>query len=158
MSSFDSPMPMAEQPPIQQPITPTMIDALRKTKPWVRFLSILFFVNAGLAFLGGVLVMVSGAALSGRNSPFGGGGEAVAVLVGLFYLIVGGLYITPAIFLFRYADGIQRALVSDLVGGMEHALKSQKSFWVYAGIVAMISLIIVFVAILVFIATASRLF
>ena len=146
MSSFNNPPPMAEQPPVQQTITPSMIDALRKTKPWVRFLSILGFVNSGLIFLLALFFVLGAGMLQRAGSSALGG--IPAMLIGFVYVIVAAIYIAPALFLFRYADGIQKALAGDLVNGMEYALKNQKSFWTFAGILTLIVIILVIAVIL----------
>lgn len=114
-------------------VTPLMIESLRATKPWVKFLSILMFIMVGLVFLGGLAMMFA--------SPMGmRGGASVGPLMGFVYWIMGGLYLAPAIFLYRYASSID-----DLVRGggdtaMEMALESQKSFWKFTGIVTLVVL------------------
>lgn len=124
-------------------VTPMMIESLRATKPWVRFLSILMFISVALMFLAGLMMMVS------FSAPAGMRGAAFGPALGIIYWIFGGLYLAPAIFLYRYASSIQ-----DLVQGggdtaMEMALESQKSFWKFTGIVTLVviclyALIIVF--------------
>ena len=74
------------------------------------------------------------------SAPTGMRGAAVGPLVGIIYWIVGGLYLAPAVFLYKFASAIQ-----DLVQGggdtaMEMALESQKSFWKFTGIVTLVVL------------------
>ena len=124
-----------------------MVEYLRQTKPWVRFISILGFIGTGFLLLAGLLLIVGSSFVSSR---FGSGlGGVPIALIGLLYAILGALYIIPVVFLFRYANGIQKALSVDLTGGMEDALRSQKSFWRFVGILMLI-LLILQVVVLVF--------
>jgi hypothetical protein len=144
MSSIENPLPVnashdqSSGPPAL--ITQAMIDSLRRTKPWVRFLSILGFIATGFLILVGLALAVGIGLLSsiGRTSL----GGLPAILIGCFYVLLGLVYIFPALYLFRFADGIQKALSTDLVPGIEYALRNQKSFWTFAGVFMLIALVV----------------
>jgi len=114
-------------------VTPLMVEHLRATRPWVKFLAILGFISVGLMFLGGLIMMT---ALSGVRGA--GGAPAIGLLYWLFAL----LYIAPAIFLNRYATAIRELLQGGGATPMEKALESQKSFWRYVGILTTVLLCI----------------
>lgn len=152
MSSINDAMPPYQpgvQPPAPPAVTQSMMESLKGTKPWVRFLSILGFIGTGLLVLVGVFLMLGAGFLSslGNTSL----GSLPMIMIGCLYLIIGFLYILPAIYLFRYADGIQKALTRDVVTGLEYALKNQKSFWTFVGVLAMVVLIIQVLAFIVLI-------
>lgn len=109
------------------PVTPLMIDHLRATKPWVRFMSITTFILAGLMVLGGLLMFLL---------PTGPGMERLGLgpLVGLIYLLLALLYIAPAYFLHQFASSIGNLMRGGGDVAMEAALASQKSFWRFVGI------------------------
>jgi hypothetical protein len=118
------------------PVTSTMIDHLRATKPWVRFMSTVMFVLAGLMILLGVVMFLLpfGSALSKPGGAGIGSMGASGAIIGFVYILMAGFYIAPAYFLHRFASSI-----SDLLRGggdvaMEAALGSQKSFWRFSGI------------------------
>jgi hypothetical protein len=152
MSSINDAIPAyqpGDQPPLPPAITPSMMESLKGTKPWVRFLSILGFIGTGFLVLIGLFSLLGAGFLGSLgNTPLG---ALPMVLIGSLYLILGFLYMIPTLYLFRYADGIQKALTRDVVGGLEYALKNQKSFWTFVGILAMIVLIIQVLALLVLI-------
>jgi hypothetical protein len=125
--------------PSAQAITPPMIEALQKTKPWVRFLSILGFIACALMLLG-ALFMVIGGAVGAAFTSRSGMGAAGGVVLGLVYGLLALLYVFPSLFLFRYASGIATMLSEDAVRGMENALNAQKSFWRFVGILTVIIL------------------
>jgi hypothetical protein len=139
--------------PTGQLITPQMIEALRKTKPWVRMFSILGFIGSALILLGALVVMVGGAVggVMGRSMGLGAAG---GILVGLLYGLMALLYIFPSLFLFRYASAIASMLSEDTARGMESALNAQKSFWRFTGILTVVVLCI-YAVVLVFVVIAA---
>ncbi len=140
-----------QMPPAPPVITSAMMEYLKQTKPWVRFISILMFIGTGFLLLAGLIFMLGASVMSSRfGSTFGG---VPAAVVGLVYVVLGALYIIPAVFLFRYAAGIQKALTVDLMSGVEEALRSQKSFWRFVGIL-MVIMLILWVVVLAFIILA----
>ena len=118
-------------------VSPVMIESLRATKPWTLLLAILGFVAAGFMTLSGLISFV-GFTVLGHNSP---AGPFPFVFLALANILVGLLYIIPSYFLLKYAFSI-RSLVN--YGGqqaMEQALSYQKSFWKFAGILTLISIV-----------------
>lgn len=111
-------------------VTDLMIDHLRATKPWVRLISIIMFIFAGLIVLAGLGMMFFSAS-SMQGFGFG-------PIVGIIYIIMSVLYIVPGYFLHQYASSIQDFLQNGGDSAMENALGSQKSFWRFAGISALV--------------------
>lgn len=110
-----------------EPLTESMLESLRRTRPWTMFLAILSFVAFGfiaLAALGGIAV----AAVEGEDLP-------VLVGVGLFYLVLGVIYFVLGLFLIKYARAIGLAGETSRAEEVEDALWAQQRFWKAAGIV-----------------------
>lgn len=116
-------------------VTPLMIEHLEATKPWVRFISVIMFIVAGLIGLVGLAIMFI-------PTPMAGGSQAFGFLVGILYIVMSGLYLAPAYFLFQYASSIQDLLRGGGDSAMESALGNQKSFWRFMGIFTLIILCI----------------
>jgi hypothetical protein len=136
-------------------LTTRMIESLRQTKPWVRLMSIFGFVGAGLMVLGGLFMILAGV-LGGAASRSMGGAlrGAPMVFMGVLYLLLAALYVYPSLLLFRYASAIGRALGGEAVSGVEEALETQKSFWKFLGITAVIVLVLYAVLFVVVIVAA----
>jgi hypothetical protein len=136
----------------------TILEAMRQTKPWVTFLSILGFVGAGFLVLAGFLMSVVGAVGDAFDQDaFRGFGA----LVGVAYLLLGALYVVPSVLLWRYAASIGRLLQTAAMDQLAEAIVCQKSFWRFAGISAAVVialyLVVIFVAVVAaFVAAASR--
>jgi hypothetical protein len=110
-----------------EPLTESMLESLRRTRPWAMFLAILSFIFCGfvaLASLGGIAV----AAVEGDDVP-------VLVGVGLFYLAVAVIYFVLGFFLVKYARSIGTVNETGRAEEVEDALWAQQRFWKAAGIV-----------------------
>ena len=109
-------------------LTARAMEMLRLTRPWVRIVSIVMFVLAGLMAVGGaILALVS---VSGRARGM--------APVGLVYVAMACLYIAPAVYLFRYGANISQLLLHRRDEQLEMALQSQKSFWKFVGVAMVI--------------------
>jgi len=120
MASLDAPIP--SDPAAAVPAS--IVDILGQTRPWVRFMSILAFVGMGL----GVVAMTV-AVLVARSA------EALAFIPMCLVLC---LYVPPAIYLGRCAGHIRRLQQGAGMPALEEALSTQKSFWKYVGILAIV--------------------
>ncbi|HEX2223654.1 MAG TPA: DUF5362 family protein [Thermoanaerobaculia bacterium] len=109
---------------------------LKDTKPWVRMFSILGFIGSAFAVLAGLLMMVGSSFLGEEMSG------AVGVGMGLGYILFAVLYIMPSLFLWRYASAIQTLLSSRRTADLDEALKQQKSFWRFIGLLTAVLLVI----------------
>jgi len=107
--------------------------ALAATRPWVRMVSILLFVGAGLGLLAAVIAMAAA-------GQFDGGPPAMAV--GLIQALSCALYLVPAYFLYRYAGAIGDFLRSGAAAELEAALLCQKSFWKFVGILTLVMTVV----------------
>jgi hypothetical protein len=115
--------------------TPGMVQALKETKPWVRFLSILGFIISGLFILGGLLF----AGLAAIMPELSGNGSAgVTYVVVLAYMAMGGIGIVPFVQLHKYANSIGDVARGAGAAGIESALARQRSFWRISGIMAVV--------------------
>ena len=134
-------------------ITPDMVKSLAQTKPWVRFMSILMFLAIGFMVLAAFFFLIGGAAGMSRMGLRG----APMLLASVLYVLIAVLYVAPAIFLWRYASAIAD-MARQQTAGMEAALRAQRSFWRYVGILSIVVLVFyaVFVAIAVVVAVAAR--
>jgi len=105
--------------------TENVLQSLSGTRPWVRLVSILLFIGAGLGLLGALFSTVAM-----RHAP---GGPPIA-LVAVFQVLTCALYLFPAFFLYKYADAIGVFLRGRQIADLERALGYQRAFWKFIGI------------------------
>lgn len=140
MKEFD---PESLLPPPSEsygPITALMVEYLRETKPWVRFMSVIMFIMVGFILIGSVFILLM---------PAGPAGGGMNVLLALVYIAMGVLYVFPAYFLHQFASAIRSIERGGGDVAMEEALRSQKSFWRFVGIATLIVIAIYIVIIVV---------
>jgi hypothetical protein len=113
-------------------VSPKVVEMLRQTQPWVRFLSVLFFIGFVLLLVGGVIGLLFSLTTAS--------GELAMVFA--IYAVMAVLYLAPAVFLGRYATNIAQFRLSLRVQDLENAMEAQKSFWRFAGIAALVVLVL----------------
>jgi hypothetical protein len=111
----------------------SVIDALKKTRPWVLFLGILGFIACGLLAVVGVIMTAMAFVVETKGVP---------PWLGLVYLPLAGLYVAPSVYMTRYASAIGTFLRSPSGEGLGNALKQQKSFWRFVGILTLVLMVI----------------
>ncbi|MEI8198074.1 MAG: DUF5362 family protein [Phycisphaerae bacterium] len=130
------------------------IDILKRTRLWVRFMSVMCFVGAGLMMIGGVFMVIATAFIPHRDPGM--------IVLGLIYIPFGLLYIIPGVYLHRYASGITRLLQSNDSADLEGALDAQRAFWKFVGVMTIVAMalyavfIVIFVIIAVFAAVHAK--
>ncbi len=134
----------ADVPPPDVPLTSSAQRYLDQTRPWARFLSIMTFLMAAFMTLAGITMIVLG--IGPRFVPSGPGrfgslGSVEGATGGLFYIVLAILYLAPGVFLSRYASAIRVLEMTRSPQALEDALRNQKSFWRYIGILTIIGLI-----------------
>ncbi len=116
-------------------VTDGMIDSLRSTKPWTKFLAILGFVGVGFMILfGAAFMFFANMFAQQKNGP--------PAFMGFFYILLSALYFVPAFYLYKYSSSIGNFLKSNGAGDLESALAHQKSFWKFMGVVALIGMVL----------------
>jgi hypothetical protein len=129
-------------------MTDTIINALKKTRPWVLFLAILGFVGAALTLLVGIGAVLGGMFEGGgaaEQTPFSGG---MMIGLGVVYAAMALIYFFSSLYLLRYAGAIKRLSSSLSVADLEAALTQQASFWKLIGIMVLISIVLTVVMLL----------
>lgn len=114
-------------------VTAALYESMRGTKPWVRFLAVLGFIGSGLMVLGGFFMLIGGGlmAVSDKQAmPFAG----FPVVIALVYLVMGAIYLYPAVRLWAYGTRIGEMLASQSMHDLEAAIESQRRFWRVVGI------------------------
>lgn len=146
LGSMDQTYP-AMDPNVSHPhastVSPAVIEPLRRTKGWARFLSVLAYVGSALMILGGIGMIAAGA--MGGMAAGGKSGLAAGVpfgVMGAVYIVMSLLYLVPAFLLGRYATRIgelmQRQTELDLIA----TLDAQRAFWKFVGVLTLVMLAI----------------
>ena len=112
-----------------------IMEPLRRTAPWARFIAILNFVFAGMMLL--ISVGILFLPIPGMT----GAGDGVMRFFGLVYVPIGLPYLLPAVLSLRYASGISQFLQTLSPDQLADALNAQRRVWKFWGVLAAIGLV-----------------
>ena len=113
----------------QGQVSTAVVDVLRRTKGWARFVAVIGFIISGFMILFGIGMMFFGAAM---GNEFGAAG--FGAMLGLVYIALSIIYLYPAIKLNQYASRIGNLLNSGMEMDLVSALDAQRSVWKFIGI------------------------
>lgn len=134
-------------------VAASTISHLQRTKPWVRFISVLFGIGAALMLVGAVGMLVTVFVVGqGRSMP----GSGIPMLIPcVMYFLLGLLYFYPARRLGYYSRNIRKLMDSHAYSDLEAALREQRRFWKFQGILTIVMISIWVLAILAALASAA---
>lgn len=145
---YDTPSASLEQRSRPGEISAGIIEQLRGTGGWVRFISILLFILTGLTIISGLIFGTAG--MLGGMEEFGPmDGKVAGVAMAVTYLVLAIIYFFFGLTLFNYASAINRSVVSNHSDDVELAITHQRRFWRLLGVVVLIALILTVVIIVV---------
>lgn len=151
---------------VAEAVSPSTIAQLAGTKPWVRFMSVIFWL-AGLflVLLSGfyALLAASGALNNDfKSNPAIAGNPVFAnnpaflagILIGtsVYLGVFAFLTIYPALKLWKYANCIGKLMASRSIADLDAALTEQRRYWKFHGIMTLIGICMVLIGIIAFFA------
>ena len=109
------------------------------TGKWLKFMAILGCIGAVFMILCGICVMAFSSIMDFGfyDAP---GGSFITIFIGVFYLIMAGIYIYPILCLLRASKAAQMAVEMNSNEQMVEFLSNSKSFWKFCGILTIVML------------------
>lgn len=128
-------------------VTNGIIQQLKKTRPWVLFMSILGFIGTAFMAIATVAIFMGGGAMMQMaGAPNAAAMPAGATMgMGIFYLLITLFYFFASLYLYKYAGSIKRVIATGSTDDLELALKSQASFWKLVGVLTLLMFILMIV-------------
>jgi hypothetical protein len=123
-------------------------DILRQTQPWVRLVSVIYFVMSTLMIAGGIIGGVVLAFVRSRSDA-GAAGALAAIPLLIVYPVIGLFNLIPAVLLGRFARRAREFVASGQPHQLEDALDAQRSYWKFMGVLMIIGMAIMVVALVV---------
>lgn len=131
-------------------ITETMVYYLKGASPWLRFLGIIGFIGCGILVVSGLIMLIMLMAMPSFIPDMTAVlGSLAGVSVGGFYIVLGVVGFFPTRFIYCFGSKIRNFLRNNSERELEEALKYNKSFWKFSGIVTIIYLAIIPIAIVI---------
>ncbi len=135
---------------IDQPVS----SYLNETAKWAKFLAILGFVFCGII---AIVAIFAGSIMSTAFGSLGGDSGMSGVILTVVYLIVAVVYFFPCLFLFHFANKMQRALRQNDQDLLTNSFKNLKSCYKYMGILMIVVLSFYVVIFIIGMLAASQL-
>jgi Family of unknown function (DUF5362) len=129
-----------------------VINQLKRTKPWVRFIGVMMWIAIGFMMLASVLMILGGSAMGAameKANPAMPAGFMAGI--GALYVLIAFLYIYPTIKIWKYGTSIGKLTQSGSNADLENALDQQRAFWKFVGIMMIIMIVVYIVAFVVMI-------
>jgi hypothetical protein len=125
-------------------LTEVMLKYLKAASPWLRFIGILSYIGSGFLMLGGLAAMIILPSM-GRFDTIVPGVEpfdrGMGAAFGAVYLVSGIFMFIPARFIYKFGSKIRGYFLSHREEDLEEALKNNKSFWKFYGILSVFILV-----------------
>ena len=121
---------------------------LKTTASWTTFMAVLGFIGIAFLVLCGIMVMLTGnlvANVSYQPMPFHG----FFSVIGVFYIAIAVIAFFPALFLLRFSQQMNKALLSQDTLVLEDAFKNMKAYWKFTGIYTIVMIALCIIAIVV---------
>jgi hypothetical protein len=132
-------------------VSTAAVGALAATKPWVRFMSVMVFIGAGLMVLAAIAMGAAVAMGGGMMKSTGGAANPFAGPMGLVlvavYVVLAIVYIFPGVKLWKYASCIAMLMQTGRHEDLVAALNQQRSFWKFMGVLVLVMLVVYMLAI-----------
>lgn len=124
------------------------IDALTRTKPWVRFCSVIGFIFTAIMILSGIGMTVS---MSMIQIPQTAGVPGMSWLkyLGFLYIGLSIIYLIPSLKLWKYGSSIRNLIFSRSTTHLEAALEQHRIFWKFVSIMMIIGIVLFFIFVIV---------
>jgi len=119
-------------------ITTFMVEAMRRTKPWVLLIGIVLIISAAFMILATFGIFAASTMSLGDEGP----GAGAMLGIGGMYAIMSIMYLMLGIYLFKFSSAIGRLVLISSVVNMEDTLDSQRKFWKLAGILTAVMLVV----------------
>lgn len=136
LDSRPEPMQMARAANTSREVSPQAVEWLRRTKPWVRFLAVLGLLATVLTVAAIVVMSLAADAMPGAAR---GIARTIPLVMGVVMLAI---QLPPILLLNRYASRIGNLLRTNDPQDLDEALRAQKSFWKYLGILTLVVLVL----------------
>src|SRR6185436_10598902 len=138
--------PVADPSGSSGTVSATVVETLRRTKGWVRFMAVMGFIGSGLCLLvalGCAVVGFAGAnALAQVQAPNPVFPAAIFFGYAVLMCVAAVIYLFPSLRLLKYANAIGRLELARDSGALEGALEQQRAFWRVVGVITITSLLL----------------
>ncbi|MDR3226280.1 MAG: DUF5362 domain-containing protein [Prevotellaceae bacterium] len=142
-----------------QILSESSIESIRKTAPWMKFLSILSFIGGGLLLIFGLRAIVGAiVAVINYSSVYGMyyGGDTTFLIIGaILCMVLAIVIICIGSYLYKSANAYSEYCRTNNNDSLETAFLQQRKYWKISGIVTIVILSLFLIALIMFVSAVS---
>ncbi len=117
-----------------------VIQPLRRTRPWVKFIAIIGFIGCGFVLLDALFMLLGVAFLPGAKTSQALPVGFMIALVSLYLVIAFFAYFIPSLLLARYASTLGRIETNATLEKLAESAEYQRRFWKYCGVLLIVGI------------------
>jgi uncharacterized membrane protein YhaH (DUF805 family) len=125
-------------------VTQGIVEQLRRTKGWTRFIGVLFIII-------GVIMLIGAIFGGGSMASMGRSLDGISGLAGIImavYGLMGVLYLVAGARLSAFSSAVQRLMYSGQESDLEDALERQRKFWFFMGVLMIVIMVVVVIGVI----------
>lgn len=129
--------------PEEMKLTPRIIDMLKETTTWTRFLAIVGYVMVGFMVLAAIFILTLDLPMD--ETEMGSFSTGVGAVM---YMIIALIYFFPIHYLYKFSSSMRRALATNDTRFLESGFDFLKRHYKFMGILTAVALIFYAIAFL----------
>lgn len=118
-------------------LLPEGVKQLDEARKWSLFLSILGFIGIGFMLIAALLMSIIFNFIPDKDFPGGFG-----LILALVYLVLGGLYFFPVLYLFQFSQKSKQAVKDHNSSFLVEAFGKLKSHYKFIGIMSIVMMVL----------------
>ncbi len=130
---------------------------LKTASGWALFLAIVGSLVILLSLLGSLAIIMAGSAMDSAPGSLGAMGIMSSSTIGIFSLLFTITMFFPVLYLFKFYSSTRKAINENNIDGMTEAFGDLKGYFLWSGILTIVSIVLYIGFIILVVASASRL-
>ncbi|GGB64955.1 hypothetical protein GCM10007424_01070 [Flavobacterium suaedae] len=130
---------------------------LNTASGWALFLAIVGTIVILFSLLGSLGMLIASSTIDSAPGSLASMGIMSGATMGLLFLLFTITMFFPVLYLYKFYSSTQKAVKSDDINGMTKSFKDLKGYFLWSGILTILSIILYIVLIVITVSSASRL-
>lgn len=130
---------------------------LQTASGWALFLAIVGTIVILFSLIGSLGMFIASSAIDSAPGSLGSMGIMSGATMGLLSLLFTITMFFPVLYLYKFYSSTQKAVKSNDINGMTKSFKDLKGYFVWSGILTIVSIVLYIVLIMIVVSSASQL-
>ena len=123
---------------VKPELSPIAISHLKETAPWMKFIGIVGLIMCLILVLISIIILI--APLDASNVYTNMLSNGMKIFLAMIYIVISIILMVPNLYLISYSTRIKNYIKTNNITSLEKAFSSQKSLYIYVGVLTIIQL------------------